>query len=176
MFFNFFYFQPESKTKLLAREKKTYLSKSEMQSKLEHYCAYQDRSHKEVNAKLREYGADREQCEDILLALIKGNYLNEERYACSFARGKFRIKKWGRIKITQELKRNNVSDYCIQKGLDEIDEEEYEKVLINLIIKKNDSSKVKDLFIRRKRISEFLIRKGYEPSLVWTKLKQHITE
>lgn len=176
VFFNFFYFQPESKTKIINKERKKYLSKADIQSKLEYYCAYQDRCHKEVEQKLRDYGADRDQSEDILLHLIKEDFLNEERYAQSYARGKFRMKKWGRMKIRTELKKNRLSDYCIRKGMEEIDEEEYLDCLINLISKKNRESKVSDLFIRRRRISEFLIRKGYEPDIVWRELKDKVRE
>ena len=147
-----------------------------MLAKLEHYCAYQDRCHREVEDKLREYGADMDQKDEILLHLIKENFLNEERYARSYARGKFRIKKWGRIKIRIELKKNRISDYCIEKGMSEIDEEDYWDCLRHLIILKNEQSKIADLFIRRRRISEYLIRKGYEPNIVWEELKRSITE
>ena len=91
------------------------------------YCAYQERCHEEVREKLSEWGIYGEDAGNILLQLIGQNYLNEERFAKAFAGGKFRTKRWGRIKITLELKARKVSDYCIHDAMKEIDEELYIK-------------------------------------------------
>lgn len=131
-------------------------------SQMQKYCAYQDRCHQEVRYKLIELKIYGEQLEEILSELIQEDFLNEERFARSFARGKFRIKQWGKVRITQELKQKGVSDYCIRKGLEEIDETEYLQTLELLIEKKANSITESDPFLKRKKIVDFLIRKGYE--------------
>ena len=93
--------------------------------KLEHYCAYQERCHQEVEKKLQEYFLIPEAREKIIIHLISENYLNETRFAQSFARGKFNIKHWGKLRIVRELKQRRISEYNIKKGLQEIDENTY---------------------------------------------------
>lgn len=147
------------------------ITPDEALSKLQKYCAYQDRCHKEVRSKLLEleiYGHD---LEDIMATLISDNFLNEERFAQSFARGKFRIKKWGRIKIKIELKRKNISEYCLKKGLAEIDEDEYIKTIYELIEKKNRIVKAKNDYEKKGKVAAYLMRKGFESHLVWECLK-----
>jgi len=91
--------------------------------KLQHYCAYQDRCHQEVRTKLLSLKVYGDQLEQVMSSLISDDYLNEERFARSYARGKFRIKKWGHNRIRQELKFRKISDYCIRKAMEEIEEE-----------------------------------------------------
>lgn len=136
--------------------------------KLQRYCAYQDRCHQEVRTKLlslQVYGDDLEQ---IMAELVSDNFLNEQRFAESYVRGKFRIKKWGRIKIKMELKKRRISDYCIRKGMKEIEEEEYLQTLQTLINKKK--ADVVGKSNPKKAIADFLIRKGYEAELIWRNL------
>ncbi len=113
-----------------------YLTKEEALSKLQRYCAYQDRCHKEVRSKLLDLGVRGYDVEDVMASLIEENFLNEERYARSFVRGKFRMKQWGRRKIQQELKMKNISAYCLKKGFEEIEEEEYWQTLMGVLEKK----------------------------------------
>ena len=106
-------------------QKKESLTVQETQQKMEHYCAYQERCHQEVEKKLNSLGVIQIAQEEIIGHLIQNNYLNETRFAKSFARGKFRAKKWGKNRILRELKMRNISEYNIKKGLEEIPEEEY---------------------------------------------------
>ena len=85
----------------------------EAKQKLEHYCAYQERCHDEVLQKLRSFRVDRTVIDEVIVHLIENNFLNEERFACSFTRGKHRIKHWGKIRIVNELKFRNISQYNI---------------------------------------------------------------
>ena len=101
----------------------------ELLKKLAHYCAYQERSHREVKTKLLELGARGLELENIIVELISQNYLNEERFAKAFAGGKFRTKKWGKVKIIQELKKHFLSDYVIKKAIKEISDDDYEKAI-----------------------------------------------
>ena len=135
--------------------------------KLMQYCAYRDRSHKEVEDKLREMRMIPAACEQIIVQLMQENFLNEERFARSFVRGKFRIKKWGRIKIKQELKFREISAPLIKIALTEIDEKEYFKTLTTLAEKKNTLLKEKDPFKKRKKLGSYLLQKGYESALIF---------
>lgn len=142
-----------------------------VQSRIENYCAREDRCQQQVLEKLRGFGLSEGIVEDFLITLIQNNYVNEERYARSFCSGKFKIKKWGRRKITFELKKKKVSDACIQKGLEELDEEAYLATLQQLIEKKNKLLKDKNPFVRKKKIVDYLVRKGYEPDYAWERVR-----
>ena len=85
--------------------------------KMQSWCAYQERCQHDARNKLYELGLWPEAVENIIVKLIEENFINEERFAIQFAKGKFNIKKWGRIKIKQELKQKRVSDYCLKKAL-----------------------------------------------------------
>jgi len=150
----------------MAKTKK-YVSKDDAQAKLMHYCAYQDRCHQEVRSKLIDMGIYGDDLEDIITNLIIDNFLNEERFAQSFARGKFRIKKWGKNKILQELKRKKISPYCIKKAMKEIDDDDYSKVLQTLLEKKLPLVKGKNEYEIKVKLARYLITKGYESELIW---------
>ncbi len=135
--------------------------------KLMHYCAYRDRSQKEVEQKLKEMRMIPAAREQIILQLMRENFLNEERFARSFVRGKFRIKKWGRIKIIQELKKKEISSPLIKIALTEIDEPGYFKNLQDLAEKKNKLIKEKDTYKGRNKLMSHLLQKGYESPLVY---------
>ena len=139
----------------------------EIKRKLEQYCVYQDRCHKEVEQKMREYNLIPEAKEMILLSLLKDNFLNEERFAKNFARGKFRIKHWGKQRIVQELKQRDISAYNIKSALKEIDEQEYLKSIFEIAEKRNDTIKEPNHFKRKKKLIDFLLRKGYETDLIF---------
>ncbi len=143
----------------------------EVKKKLEHYCAYQDRCHQEVEKKLRDYRLIPEAREMILIHLIQNNYLNEQRFAQSFARGKFRIKKWGRKRIVQELKFRDISTYNIKSALQEIDEEEYLKTLEDIAQRKFDQIKESNLYLKKQKLYQHLYRKGFESDLIQETLK-----
>ncbi|HEY8400032.1 MAG TPA: regulatory protein RecX [Cytophagaceae bacterium] len=143
------------------------LTEKEAFIKASAFCAYQERTQNEVRARLYQYGLNMDKVEEILCMLIEENFINEERYAKSFVRGKFRLKKWGRVKIKKELKERGLSPYCIQKGMEEIDEEEYINTLTMLAEKKAEEVKEKDIFIKKQKIARYLAGKGYEQDLVW---------
>ncbi|MBI3233040.1 MAG: RecX family transcriptional regulator [Bacteroidetes bacterium] len=146
----------------------------ELLTKAMKYCAYQERCHQEVRNKLLEIGARGMELESIMVHLIEHNFLNEERFAIAFAGGKFRIKKWGIIKIVNELKKRDISEYCIKKALKEIEKEDYIKTLELLITKKSHSLKEENIYIKKNKIAKFVISKGYDPSLVWEQITKLI--
>ena len=135
--------------------------------KLKHYCSYQERCHAEVKEKLYSLGLFKKDVELVISQLIEENYLNEERFAQLFARGKFRMKQWGRIKIKHELKQKRISEYCIKKALKEIDETDYQKTLKKLTETKWKSLKSeRNVFVKKNKTMNYLLQKGYEPTLI----------
>ncbi|MFT4521101.1 MAG: regulatory protein [Bacteroidia bacterium] len=131
------------------------------------YCSYQERCHAEVRSRLYQYGLPTPEVEENISRLIENNYLNELRFSCAFARGKFKVKKWGRVKIKIELKRRQISEYCIKKALSEIDEEIYLEVLTELIARKRRDYRGSNLFIQNRKVANYCMAKGYEGDLVW---------
>jgi regulatory protein len=139
--------------------------------KIEHFCAYQERCHDEVVQKLRTMKMDSNEIDEILAHLIQENYLNESRFACSFARGKHRIKLWGKVRIVNELKLRNITTYNINLALKEITSEEYEVNFNDLAERNWHSIKESNGLKKRKKCCDFLLRKGYESNLVYEKVK-----
>jgi len=135
--------------------------------KIKHFCSYQERSQQEVKEKLYSFGLYKADVELLLSQMIEENYLNEERFAVAFAGGRFRIKKWGRIKIGNELKQRRISEYCIKRGLASIDEKEYMNTLQKLFEKKQESLKAeKNSSIKKQKTWSFLMQRGFEPQLI----------
>ncbi len=141
--------------------------------KIASYCAYQERCQQEVRNKLYSYELYRDEVDELLAWLITENYVNEERFAITFAGGKFRIKKWGKFKITQALAQKDISDYCIKKALQEIGQEDYLATIASLADKKmaEYSLRVSNPFQLRDKTAKYIISKGFEPNLVWQILK-----
>ncbi|MCE9540363.1 MAG: RecX family transcriptional regulator [Bacteroidetes bacterium] len=135
-------------------------------------CAYQERCHQEMRNKLFEWGLYPDAVENILANLITENFLNEERFAKAYAGGKFRIKKWGRIKIKIELRKRKLSDYCIKKGMLEIDDKDYIKTLKQLIAKKSKEIKGGKGQVRNYKIAQYAASRGFEQDLIWDILKE----
>ena len=140
--------------------------------KLQRYCVYQDRCHQEVRMKLINLGVYGSDLENVITELIEDNFLNEECFACSYARGKFRMKGWGRVRIVQELKQRRISEYCIRKAMKEIEDEDYINTLKALLTKKENISKETDKFKLNGSLANFAIRRGFESSIVWSVLKE----
>ncbi|GAB2789235.1 regulatory protein [Hymenobacter luteus] len=146
--------------------KKKFYTPAEALQKIAAYCTYQERTFKEVEAKLREYGLDEDEAGEIMIRLSRENFLDEERYAKSFVRGHVRQKKWGRRRIQQELKQKGLSEYCIKAGMKEIDGDEYYQNLLDVLEKKDRQEKERNPRLRRQKIQLFLTAKGYESDLI----------
>jgi len=145
----------------------TKLSKEQALPKIKQYCTYQERCHAEVKEKLYAFGLYKKDVEQLMSQLIEENYLNEERFAIQYAGGKFRMNQWGRIKIKYALKQKQVSDYCIKKALKEINESDYKKTLQKLAEQKLKTLKgEKNIFIKKRKLQDYLLQKGYEGELV----------
>ena len=143
------------------------MTKTEALEKMAKYCAYQERCQSDVRLKLFNSGLDRDEIDDVICQLIEQDFVNEERFAKAFARGKFRQKGWGKIKIKQHLMQKEISEYCLKKGFEEINESEYLIKLEEILYKKINSLSETNEFISNQKSAKYAISRGYESSLVW---------
>ena len=148
-----------------------YISKADALTRLQKYCAYQDRCHSEVRSKLLEIGCYGDDLEEVICELIADNFLNEERFARIYAGSKFRVKRWGRSKIRRELRFRHISDYCLKKAMEEISDEDYDEAMRELLRKKGRTLREKDRFKRNGKLAAYLLQKGYESWQVWPVIK-----
>jgi len=152
---------------------KTY-TVDEALKKLENYCAYQERCHKEVRSKLREMRMIPQVIDTIVVHLIEHNFLNEERFAKSFVRGKFRIKKWGKVRLVRELKLRDISKYSIDTALQEIDLDDYFETLDALVQKRIAQVTEKNIYKKKKKVADYLLYRGWESHLIYEKINEHL--
>jgi len=145
---------------------------TEATKKAERYCAYQERCHFEVVTKLRGMRMIPEAIDLIITHLIQNDFLNEERFSRSYARGKFRVKNWGKEKIIAELRRRNISNFNIKLALEEIDEKDYLTKLDLIAKKKLAQIKEADLQKRRKKLADYLLYRGWEIDVVYSKISE----
>lgn len=151
---------------------KEVYSVKEAINKIENFCAYQERCHEEVVQKLRSMKMDSEEIDSIMVHLIGDNFLNEERFACSFARGKHRIKHWGKIRIVNELKSKKITQTLINIALKEISPEEYAITFHTLAEKNWESIRETNLMKKRKKFCDYMLRRGFESNLIFEKVKE----
>jgi regulatory protein len=149
------------------------LDKSQALPKAEHYCAYQERSQSEIRNKLYEWGLKPWDVEEIISELILTNFLNEERFANAYVSGKFKIKKWGKIKIKQGLKLKQVPEKMITRALNTIDYDDYLKVILETAEKKLPLIHEKDAYKRKYKLTSYLYSKGFENNLISDVLKNN---
>ena len=152
---------------------KTY-TVDEAQKKLEHYFAYQERRHKEVTQKLYDMKMIPEARDKIIVHLLQHNFLNEERFAQAYTRGKFRIKKWGKQRIQLELKRRDISKTIITIALKEISDVNYYNTFHALAEKKVETIRETNAQKKRKKLADYLFYRGWESHLVYDKIRELI--
>jgi regulatory protein len=140
--------------------------------KIQYFCSYQERCIRDTEEKLKDWAVQKKLISPIIEQLQKEGYINEERYAKVFAGSKFRVNKWGRQKIEFELRLKRIPEDMIQKGIEEIDEVEYQKTLKDLILKKQKEIKADNDFNKREKIIAFVYGKGYETELILSAIKE----
>jgi regulatory protein len=146
---------------------------TEAKSRMERYCAYQERCHKEVRQKLREMRMIPASVDQIIGHLIEHNFLNETRFAQAFSRGKFRTKKWGKQRIIRELKMRDISKYNITLALKEFSEEEYLSTFHELAEKRwQQLNSEENLQRKKKKFLDYMSYRGWESTLIWDELKE----
>ena len=140
--------------------------------KIEYFCSYQERCHEDVVSKLRSMNMDSDEIDKIMVYLITSNFLNEERFACGFARGKHRIKHWGKIRIVSELKFKKISKTLINIALKEISPEEYLSTFHTLAERHWETIRETNAVKKRKKFCDYMLRRGFESYLVYDKVKE----
>lgn len=154
-----------SETKKRALDYKSALIKAQK------FCAYQERSQQEMRNKLYEWGLHSTDVEEAIASLISSDFINEERFAIQLAQGKFNIKHWGKVKITQALKMHRISPYCIKKALQQIPDDAYLLSLKNVLEKKRALTPGKLTPLKARKLAHFAQSKGYESELIWKVLQ-----
>ena len=140
--------------------------------KLEYYCVYQERCHQDVENKLRSMKLSASFKETVMLHLLENDFLNEERFSKAFARGKFKIKKWGKYRIESELKSRNISEYNIRSGLQEISESDYLESFNELAKKRLAQINETNIYKKRKKLADYLLYRGWESDMVYSKVME----
>lgn len=148
------------------------IKNNDVQKKIEFYCTYQERSHKEVTEKLFKMGLKKNTIDEILSNLIQNNFINEARFASSYTSGKFRIKLWGKKRIKYGLKNHNVSDYNIESALNQIRDEDYEKTLNHLTKKILNSCGKENLNKKKLKLFAALKYRGWESELIYRQMNK----
>lgn len=151
------------------RNQKSYTIE-EAQRALEHYCSYQERTHWEVEQKLQNLRIIPVAAEEIIIYLLQNNFLNEERFARTYVRGKFNQNQWGRVKIKQNLIQKGLSEANIKIGLTEIDSASYMETILALSKKYQLKNKGKNSYEKKQRLLRYLYQKGFETSVVYESL------
>lgn len=147
----------------------------EAKRKIERYCVYQERCHYDIEKKLKEMRMIPQAIDEIFGHLIQHNFLNETRFAQAFARGKFRIKKWGRTRITRELKMRKISSYTIKLALKEIDSKDYYSTFETLAEKRLlQVEKETSVSKKRKKIADYLLYRGWESAMIYAFINEKL--
>ncbi|MGV4415203.1 regulatory protein RecX [Chryseobacterium sp. T1] len=141
------------------QEKKSYTF-DEIKQKLVNYCVYQDRCHAEVEQKMRDFLLIEDARDEIVLYLLRENYLNEERFTRSYIRGKFYIKRWGKVKIKLNLKQKQISEKLISKCFDEIDMDDYDKTIVKIYEDYHEKQNGTE-FQKRNKSVKYLLSRGF---------------
>jgi regulatory protein len=157
----------------MVMSKKVY-TQTQALEKMRKYCVYQERCQAEIIQKLREIGIYGDEAENVLIQLIDEGFVDELRFAQAYAGGKFRLKKWGKRLIIQKLKEKQISAYCIQEALKEIDDQEYIQSLNDLIDKKMRLSSEKNSAKLKASLIRYLYSKGYESELIYEELGKRL--
>ncbi|MDC3269540.1 RecX family transcriptional regulator [Flavobacteriaceae bacterium] len=150
---------------------KTY-TVEEALSKLQNYCSYQERCHQEVRRKLVSMRMIPEAIDQIIVALLDHNFLNEERFAKAYVRGKFRIKKWGRRRLTLELKKKEIGIFNINQAISQINELDYLEVFNDLSESRLSFIKESNKLKKRKKLADYLLYRGWESHLVYQRVNE----
>lgn len=134
------------------------------------FCAYQERTQQEVRDRLKEWGVLGDDAEEVISELIQQNYLNEERFAKSFAGGKFRVKRWGKRKIKQHLQQRGISGYNLDQAMKEISTDDYRDTLTELLTKKRQTLRDDNPLVVKQKLVRYALSKGYESELIFAVL------
>ena len=140
--------------------------------KAANYCAYQERSPKQVMEKMIHWGLSEGKADQLLAELKEENFINEKRFATAFSRGKFYQNKWGKIKIRVHLQQHNIAEDITETALSEISDNDYHALIQTLCDQKWIRDKEQDLYRKKHKVARYLINKGFEPDIVWQQINE----
>ena len=149
------------------KKKKVY-TVDEAWDRITNYCALEDRCQQQVLEKLNNMLSNADVIDELLVRLIEQRFVDEERFARSYVRGKFKMKRWGRLKIKQGLYHKSISDYCTRKGFEEIDENLYRETVLDVLRKKDRLLRENNPYKRKQKLMQYLASRGFESSYIYT--------
>ena len=148
------------------------LTPDQVLDKMAKYCAYQERCVKDVRDKLKTFDLPQEEKDKILEYLLDNRFVNDERFAKSFVRGKVNQSGWGLNKIRFHLMQKGIAKDIIDEALGQTDEDLYRQRLIDILKVKSKTVKAENDFERKRKLAAYAIQKGFESALVWAVLKE----
>ncbi|MCF0199792.1 MAG: RecX family transcriptional regulator [Bacteroidales bacterium] len=150
------------------------LSPDQVLDKMAKYCAYQERCLKDVVDKMKAFDLNEDDKKEILNYLIDNRFVDNERFARSFVRGKVNQSGWGVNKIRFHLLQKGIEKSIIDEALQGLDDENYRQRLCDILKSKLKTVKAENDFEKRRKLAAYAIQKGFEPNLVFTLVKEII--
>ena len=157
----------------MAKQPAKPLTPDQVLDKMAKYCAYQERCVKDVRDKLKTFEISEEEKAKILDYLLDNRFVNDERFAKSFVRGKVNQSGWGVNKIRFHLIQKDIDKNIIEEALGQTDEEAYRQRLIEILETKSKTVKAVNDFEKKRKLATYAMQKGFEGSLVWEVLKEY---
>jgi len=136
-------------------------TEQEVLSKIYRYCAMQERSPAEIRRRLIQL------CDDEMLAksfeehLFKHDFVNEKRFAELFVRGKTSSRKWGKVKLSDALRKHGISETVIAEALRNLPQSDYTDMMRKEILKKWNMLKEPDDTKKKAKLIRFGLQRGY---------------
>lgn len=147
------------------------LTPDQVLDKMAKYCAYQERCVKDVRDKLKTFEIPEKEKTKILDYLIDNRFVNDERFAKAFVRGKVNQSGWGLNKIRFHLMQKGIDKEIIAEALGQTDEEVYRQRLIDILKTKSKTVKAVNDYEKKRKLAAYAMQKGFEGSLVWSVVK-----
>ncbi len=135
-------------------------------SKMAQLCSRSEQCSADIRKKILVYEIVDEIVDEIIEKLIKEKFIDDKRYVRAYINDKFKINKWGRIKMRYYLKMKGLSDETIRYGMENIDEEKYKNLLIKTMKAKAKTIKSKDKFQKMGQVIRYAQNRGFEPELI----------
>jgi len=150
------------------------LTLDEIVSRIQFFCAKQERCTNEVREKLLQYGTQEDEIDELISKLIESRFLNEDRYAKAYAHDKITIQKWGKVKVKHMLRSKKVGDSIIDNALKEIDNDLYLAILEKVLLHKSATISSTDSYQKKQKLYKYLLSRGFESYLISETLKVHV--
>ena len=130
------------------------------------YASRCEHCENEVREKLLGWGGSEEEADEIITYLTEERYINNQRYANSYTRDKFRFNHWGKYKIGIMLRNKDICNEIIEEALNQIDEEEYLEKLEQILRDKLRSLKYSSEYEKKGKLFKFAQSRGFESSAI----------